>query len=70
MLKESQQSAIEKADQLAERLQDAASKSSLEQATTIHDGRRKALDGRGGQSVGSSAQAGPRGGTGRLPGVA
>ncbi len=43
VLKESQQSAIEKADQLAERLQDAASKASLEQATRLMKDAEKRL---------------------------
>jgi hypothetical protein len=43
VLKEAQQSAIEKADQLAERLQDAASKASLEQATRLMKDAEKRL---------------------------
>ena len=43
VLKESQESAIETADQLAERLQDAASKSSLEQARRFMTDAVKAL---------------------------
>ena len=43
VLKEAQQSAIEKADQLAERLQDRASKASLEQATRLMKDAEKRL---------------------------
>ena len=43
VLKEAQQSAIEKADQLAERLQDKASKASLEQATRLMKDAEKRL---------------------------
>jgi hypothetical protein len=43
VLKEAQQSAIEKADQLAERLQDAGSKASLEQATRLMKDAEKRL---------------------------
>jgi hypothetical protein len=43
VLKEAQQSAIEKADQLAEQLQDAASKASLEQATRFMKDAEKRL---------------------------
>jgi hypothetical protein len=43
VLKEAQQSAIEKADQLAERLQDAASKASLDQATRLMKDAEKRL---------------------------
>jgi hypothetical protein len=45
VLKEAQESAIEKADQLAERLHDAASKASLDQATRLmHDAAKRLTD--------------------------